>query len=511
MKSQYTQDVEFNSGFGALQTPIHMFTVAVLCGVNAQRVDRPFRFLDLACGNGLTLCLLADAYPEGEFVGVDINPDHVKKARSRAAGAELENVSFMEGDLLDLIAGDFGCFDYCSISGVYSWLDPARRTATRQFISSAMNPGGLVYLDYSSQPGIAQVGPLYHVIRELGKMYSGSSADKLTSAARFLDNAEREGARFFKVHQVAAARLKTILQNPAEDEAHEVFNLQENGLWSNDVINEMEDSGFRYAGNAGLHHNLSDLFPQAKTLADSSGFPVALQQMMFDITWNVAQRRDVYVRANSVDCSGDLIATLEDLPIYVMRDAVTTSQRRGLGKHFPNYDFCSPAAEVFAREAVSAATFGEIFAEMTANGHSLGTSDDVARHFIAARLISIAAKSTVNSTEVNALQMGSLLNYLILKEDIDQEYARPFASPVAGSRVLLPLKDRLYLWKLIGLDLLEAWERLGHMQEMFRGNDNELLSREGFITTIEASLPAFRKHAVPELMRLGILSGKSPY
>jgi SAM-dependent methyltransferase len=505
MKSQYTQDVEFNSGFGALQTPIHMFTIAALCGIKAPRVDGPFRFLDLACGNGLTVSLLADAYPEGEFVGVDINPDHINKANGRAKRAGLSNVRFHESDLLDLAMDEFASFDYCAISGVYSWLDPERRDATRQLIKSIVRPGGLVYLDYSCQPGIAQVGPLYRILRELGETYSGTSADKLTAAARFLEEMRKDGARFFQIHQVAAARLKTILQNPAEDEAHEVFNLQENGFWSADVIADLDRSGFAYVGNAGLHHNLPTLSSQPETLAARHNFPVALQQMVFDVTWNVAQRRDVYVRHQDPALSGDLATILQDLPIYVLPGALAKEQRQKLSKHFPNYDFCSPAATEFARVAATAATFGELFSELNSDGGQIEKWTEIARHFLAARLVSVAAKPPADVGDVSDFQMGSSLNQIVLTDDIGEEYARPFASPVAGSRVLLPLKDRLYLWKLVGLDLGDAWDRLEHMQDVFRSDNNERLTRDGFINTIEASLPSFRKYAVPELLRLEIL------
>ena len=139
MSSQYTQDVEFNSGFGALQTPIHLYTAASLCGVSAAPVNRHFRYLDLACGNGLTLSLLADAYPFAEFVGIDINPDHINGARERARSAGLSNLQFIEADIADLVAEKFEAFDYCAISGVYSWLDTDRRRQTRQFARGVLD------------------------------------------------------------------------------------------------------------------------------------------------------------------------------------------------------------------------------------------------------------------------------------------------------------------------------------------------------------------------------------
>lgn len=505
MKSQYTQDVEFNSGFGALQAPVHLFTAAAICGVDAPKPNRPFRYLDLGCGNGLTLSLLADAYPHGEFVGIDINPEHISKAQDRATRAELGNVTFETGDVIGLVAGDLGEFDFCVMSGAYSWLDAPRRAATRNYLSAVVRPGGLVYLDYSAQPGIAQVAPLYHLLRELRGAFPGNSAEQLSAAAKFADRMRKEGARFFEVHSVAAARLKTILANPPTDEAHEVFNLQENGLWSNEVIDSMALSDFAYLGSAGLHHNLSALTPDAGAALPGEDSPVALQQLMFDIRWNVAQRRDVYIRQGKSEKPQSLAELLGDLPIYAVSAALETRARQELCKHFPGYNFVATEAEKYAQIITSVRTFDELFKELQATDIAVRDGEAITRHFLATRLVSIAAATPAAASDKGEVRMASTLNRNILLDDIGEEYARPFASPVAGSRVLLPLKDRLYLWSLVGNDLADAWDRLGHLQQVFRGKNNEQLSRDDFVRIIESSMPGFRKHALPELLRLGIV------
>jgi ubiquinone/menaquinone biosynthesis C-methylase UbiE len=239
MSSQYTQDVEFNSAFGALQAPVHLYTAACLCGVPAAPINQHFRYLDLACGNGLTLSLLADAYPLADFVGIDINPDHIAGARKRAAKAGLSNLQFIEADIADLAAEGFEPFDYCAISGVYSWLDANRRLQTREFAQEVIKPGGLVYLDYSSQPGMAQTAPLYQILKQVGAVKPGDSSAKLSAAAGLLDTMREQGARFFQQNPIAQNRLSGIVSNPPKDEAHEVFNLQEFGLWSSEVIESM--------------------------------------------------------------------------------------------------------------------------------------------------------------------------------------------------------------------------------------------------------------------------------
>ena len=39
-----------------------------------------FRYLDLGTGQGLGLCLMAAAYPQAEFLGIDFHPEHIVHA-----------------------------------------------------------------------------------------------------------------------------------------------------------------------------------------------------------------------------------------------------------------------------------------------------------------------------------------------------------------------------------------------------------------------------------------------
>src|SRR3546814_10811048 len=65
--------------------------LALLHGFRVPDARAPFRYLELGCGQGFGLCLLAALYPHGAFVGVDFNPEHIAHARELAHGAGLSN------------------------------------------------------------------------------------------------------------------------------------------------------------------------------------------------------------------------------------------------------------------------------------------------------------------------------------------------------------------------------------------------------------------------------------
>ena len=74
--SGYITDVAYIPGFYPTLAPLALRYVAALNGVTPPRGDAGFRVLELGCGLGRTLTTLAAANPGGEFVGVDLNPEH---------------------------------------------------------------------------------------------------------------------------------------------------------------------------------------------------------------------------------------------------------------------------------------------------------------------------------------------------------------------------------------------------------------------------------------------------
>jgi SAM-dependent methyltransferase len=58
--------------------------------------------LELGCGQGFGLCVLAAANPEHRFVGLDFNPEHIAHARGLVRRTGLTNIEFHEGDFLAL-------------------------------------------------------------------------------------------------------------------------------------------------------------------------------------------------------------------------------------------------------------------------------------------------------------------------------------------------------------------------------------------------------------------------
>jgi ubiquinone/menaquinone biosynthesis C-methylase UbiE len=87
----------------------------------APLIQPGMRILDVGCGGGQFARRLVDHFADIELVGVDLSPDQVARARSRASGRA--QLSFVEGNALDL-PFDADTFDLVySVGSFKHWPD----------------------------------------------------------------------------------------------------------------------------------------------------------------------------------------------------------------------------------------------------------------------------------------------------------------------------------------------------------------------------------------------------
>ena len=129
----YDVSMPYPHGFCREMSPVWLDFCAAYAGIAAPpREAQGYRFLDLGCGQGDGLCVLAAANPNAEFVGVDFLPEHIQYANALAAEAGLTNVRFVQADFCELAQGwpaDLGRFHYIAMHGVLSWVPPEVRRA----------------------------------------------------------------------------------------------------------------------------------------------------------------------------------------------------------------------------------------------------------------------------------------------------------------------------------------------------------------------------------------------
>ena len=92
---------------GGVMAPVYLFHCAQVC-----QIIRPGdRVLDLACGPANQLAQIARLNPDCRFVGLDLSPEMLNRARELALAQGLSNITFVDGSITDLSQFEDDSFD----------------------------------------------------------------------------------------------------------------------------------------------------------------------------------------------------------------------------------------------------------------------------------------------------------------------------------------------------------------------------------------------------------------
>jgi 2-polyprenyl-3-methyl-5-hydroxy-6-metoxy-1,4-benzoquinol methylase len=106
-----------------------------------ERLEDGIDVLDVGCGSGRALNLMARKFPNSRFVGYDFSEEAISRARAEAAGRGATNVRFEVRDVADL--GEEGRYDL--ITAFDAVHDQAKPAAVLEGIAAALKDDG-VYL-----------------------------------------------------------------------------------------------------------------------------------------------------------------------------------------------------------------------------------------------------------------------------------------------------------------------------------------------------------------------------
>ena len=302
----YVADVAYTSGVYLETAPAHLSACALLGGTRAPDASRPFRYLELGCGTGMGVCMLAAANPHAQFVGVDFNPTHVAAAEALIAAAGLDNVRVEEASFADLAGARgeaLGRFDYAVAHGVWTWVGPTAQNELVAALDRCVRPGGLVYMGYNNMAGWASSLPLQRVIADHAARVPGDSLARIRAAVKFaldLRAAEPRGIDFSRLE----LQLKDTLDDPDRAPpglyaylAHEYLNAHWRPVFPSQVAEALADAKLTYVGGADPFSALPELSMTAAQAQAAAAYPdTAGRQVLADLIAPTSFRQDVFVR-----------------------------------------------------------------------------------------------------------------------------------------------------------------------------------------------------------------------
>ena len=110
------------------------------------------RVLELGCASGRNLIPQAVAFPNSQFVGVDLAQDQVRRGQEDIAALGLSNIELHHTDLTTLDEA-WGEFDYIFCPGVLSWIPTTLRTKLFSVCCERLSETGLALISYNTLPG----------------------------------------------------------------------------------------------------------------------------------------------------------------------------------------------------------------------------------------------------------------------------------------------------------------------------------------------------------------------
>ena len=132
-------------------TPAYLEAYGTLVGLKPPAA-KTARVLELGATYGGNIISQAAHNPEATFVGIELSQDQVEKGNKIIGDAKLDNVSLVQGDILNFDES-MGTFDYIIAHGFYSWVSDEMKDKLLAIISNHLADNGIAYVSYNTYPG----------------------------------------------------------------------------------------------------------------------------------------------------------------------------------------------------------------------------------------------------------------------------------------------------------------------------------------------------------------------
>lgn len=316
----YVADSPYTFSYQPVQTPSHIALVCAMAGVVWQPTPR-MAVLDIGCGRGLTVNVLAAANPGWTMLGLDYNPAHVAEAQELADAAGSDNARFLEADLAEMTDAEIDRLpelDMVTIHGVWTWVaDPVRAGIVR-LLARRLKPGGICYIGYNVLPGFGADAALQRLFMHLSALERGGSSRTRVEAAL---GTVRELAATKPTHLKQTPMLNWLLDpaRPIDTSylAHEFLTSHWRPAFHEDVCAALSAAKLEFVGSATLHENMPDLLMDEGQRATYQAMPPGPpREFIKDLCLPRAFRRDVFIRGLR---RTDHVAALDRLVVAACR------------------------------------------------------------------------------------------------------------------------------------------------------------------------------------------------
>lgn len=242
--------------------------------------------LELGCAQGFNLIAMAQAIPQGFFIGIDHSATQIALGQAVIAQLSLTNVQLKCLDFRQIRA-DFGTFDYIIAHGVYSWIAPELQQQLLRICHDNLHENGIAYLSYNTYPGW-QTDAMLRELLLFHLQNVNSPTERLHHAKQLLKSLSHAIAHRYDSYALSLKnKLHYLLQVPDNYFAHEHLEEFNQAIFFHQFIQQVKQYNLHY---------LTDLQTYADPPADMMAEDRIAQQQYQDFLVNRRYRETLISR-----------------------------------------------------------------------------------------------------------------------------------------------------------------------------------------------------------------------
>jgi predicted O-methyltransferase YrrM len=228
--------------------PDRLATVARLAGMDPPDI-RTARVLEVGVADGLNLLAMAQALPDAQFVGIDLEPEGIARGRVRQAAAGIDNVRLEAADLMDGLAAIEGAFDYIVAHGFLAWVPAEVGEALMAMLAARLTPNGVAYVSFNAFPGCHTRMPIREaILRATAGVTDDAERLRRGRAAMERMAADRPGDTPLEAGMRAVVRARLGVTDSAL--LHDEFGQSYRPHHLHDVLQLARAHGLKFLGDA---------------------------------------------------------------------------------------------------------------------------------------------------------------------------------------------------------------------------------------------------------------------
>ena len=284
-------------------TPAYLEAYGTLVGLKPPTA-KTARVLELGATYGGNIISQAAHNPEATFVGIELSQDQVEKGNKIIGDAKLDNVSLVQGDILNFDES-MGTFDYIIAHGFYSWISDEMKDKLLDIISHHLADNGIAYVSYNTYPG-------WHTMEEVRQLmlFANRGHDEFTHKEKVLrgkivgslvgaqilnyDNLKERNSKFL-------GALRSVMQKDDYYVGHDHLEPHNDPCYLYQFNDHLKANNLAYVGDADLTLSMVRTYDEsiADKLEQLAPNSQADQEQYLDFMLDTTFRKSIICKASA--------------------------------------------------------------------------------------------------------------------------------------------------------------------------------------------------------------------